>query len=323
VPLTGSGRVEYLVVGSTMSDRTDALRHLTIVLLTAEPIAILLASGAGWFVAGLGLRPVERMRRQASAITASGLSRRLDVPPTHDELQRLAVTLNDMLARLDTAAADDRQFLERASHELRTPLTALKAELEVAAAGPRTAEALSAALDSASEETDRMARLANDLLVLARTRDGRLPVRREPCAIRPLVDATAAAHQSRAAQHGVALDCDSDVATVKLDAMRIRQALDNLLDNSVRHCQPGGSVRLAARAHASGVTFRVDDDGAGFADVEAERARLASADSSNLGSGGLGLRIAQTVAASHDGELTLANAAGGGASVVLTIPGVE
>jgi signal transduction histidine kinase len=136
LPVRGTSRDEVLIVGTTMADRADALAHLMGVYTVTGPVAIVVASLAGWLVAGLGLRPVERMRRQASAITASGLDHRLDLPAARDELHRLGITLNRMLDRLEASAHHDRRFLERASHELRTPLTALKAELDVAASGP-------------------------------------------------------------------------------------------------------------------------------------------------------------------------------------------
>ena len=319
VRLPGPSTPEFLVVGTTMADRTDALGQLSIVLLAVEPFAIALASLAGWWVAGLALRPVERMRRQASAITASGLDRRLDLPVARDGLRRLATTLNDMLERLDTAAARDHRFLERASHELRTPLTALKAELDVASTGPRTVESLSAALESAREETDHLTRLANDLLVLARTRNGRLPVRREHRPLREFVETATAAHRSRATHHGLTLVVTAPETEVHIDPMRLRQALDNLLDNAFRHSSVGQEVRITAQVDDSILRLSVEDQGPGFAHDGEQPAPLEGKDANTFGSGGLGLRIARTVAVSHGGDLHTSNKPAGGALAVLTV----
>src|SRR5262245_59359947 len=161
-----------VIVGSSMSDRADALRLIQRIFLIGGPIALVLACAAGWVVAGAALRPIERMRRQASAISAAGRNQRLSLPEASDELSRLACTLNEMLDRIADSARAERRFLDNASHELRTPLTALKAELDLARSRPRTAAELRAVVDSASEETDRLARMASDLLLLARAHEG-------------------------------------------------------------------------------------------------------------------------------------------------------
>ena len=316
MPVSAGSRLEVLVVGTSMADRADELARLVVVFAVGGPVAVLLASLTGWWVAGLGFRPVERMRRQAAAITVSGLDHRLDLPSAHDELHRLGATLNQMLDRLEAAARHDRQFLERASHELRTPLTALKAELDVAASGPRDAAALSAAIASATEEANRVIRLANDLLVLARTRDGRMPVSRAVYDVRRLLESAAAASRARAEAHLIGLDTDAPGVPAYLDAMRVRQVLDNLIDNALRHTPPGGTITLAAHATSGSVEISVRDTGCGFtAPGQLQRDLGRSGD---IWPGrGLGLRIAATVAASHGGRLLLANREPAGAVVTL------
>ena len=184
VPTDRAGRRVLVVVGASMSDRTDALHDLATVLLIGGPIAVAVACVAAWLVAGWVLRPMEWLRAQAAAITASGTDRRLSVPRTRDEIQRLALTLNAMLDRLARSMAGERAFLERAGHELRTPLAALRTEVDLALHRRRSADDLEAALRSVSEETDRLARLADDLLVLARAADGRLPLHRQSMPLR-------------------------------------------------------------------------------------------------------------------------------------------
>jgi signal transduction histidine kinase len=318
MPVSDGSRQEVLIVGTSMADRADELARLVLVFAVGGPAAVLLASLAGWWVAGLGLRPVEQMRRQAAAITVSGLDHRLDLPSAHDELHRLGTTLNQMLDRLEAAARHDRQFLERASHELRTPLTALKAELDVAASGPRDPAALSAAIASATEEANRVIRLANDLLALARTRDGRMPVSRAAHDVRRLLESASAANRARAEARLITLDVDAPCVLAYLDAMRVRQVLDNLIDNALRHSPPGGIITLAARATGDSVQISVQDTGSGFTAPD-QLQRDLSRDGDIWPGRGLGLRIARTVAASHGGRVQLANREPAGAVVTLRL----
>jgi two-component system OmpR family sensor kinase len=176
VPIS-EGRV--LVVGASLDDQRQTLGRLATSLAVGGPLALVLAVGVTWLLVGWTLRPVESMRGEAAAISASDPGRRLPVPGTGDELARLAETLNAMLERLEEAIERERRFVDDASHELRTPLANLKAELDLALRRSRTADELERALRSAAEETDRLARLADDLLVLARSDRGRLPIRRE------------------------------------------------------------------------------------------------------------------------------------------------
>ena len=166
-----------IVVGATREDREEALSSLGAVLLTGGPIALLLAALAGYGLATAALRPVGAMRDEAAEISRLGSGRRLPVPPAGDELAKLGGTLNEMLERLERSAERERGFVATASHELRTPLALLKAELELALREGRTAEELREAVASAAGESDRLAQLAEDLLVLARADEGRLPVR--------------------------------------------------------------------------------------------------------------------------------------------------
>ena len=318
VPIGDGPARKVLVVGTSMADRTDELAHLVLVFAAGGPVAVLLASLIGWWVAGLGFRPVERMRRQAAAITASGLDHRLDLPVADDELHRLGATLNQMLDRLEDAARHDRRFLELASHELRTPLTALKAELDVAASGPRDAAVLSAAIASATEEANRLIRLANDLLVLARTREGRMPISRAPHSVRWLLESAAAASRARAEARLITLDVDAPDASAFLDAMRVRQVLDNLIDNALRHTPRGGTITLAARITRDRAEISVHDTGPGFAALGQLQRKLGRDGDTDFGHG-LGLRIAETVAASHGGRLLLANREPHGAMVTLEL----
>ncbi|MGQ0669844.1 MAG: histidine kinase dimerization/phospho-acceptor domain-containing protein, partial [Actinomycetota bacterium] len=169
-----------VVVGSSLEDLEDALAALVRLLWLGGPVALGLTTAIAWLLAGAALRPVERMRAEAEALSASEPGRRLPVPGTRDEVARLGETLNRMLARLEEGLERERRFVDDASHELRTPLAILKTELDLALRRSRTPGELEAALRSAAEESERVSRLAEDLLVLARYDRGKLSVRRGP-----------------------------------------------------------------------------------------------------------------------------------------------
>src|SRR5207249_926600 len=222
-----------VVVGATLGDRNEAMGRIALALAVAGPVALVGVAWAGWVLAGAALRPVERMRREAAAISLSEPARRLAVPPTGDELARLAATLNEMLDRLQEAVQRKERFLDEASHELRTPLGVLRMELDLALARARTPQELEAALRNASAETDRLVRLAEDLLVLSRTSAGTLPVHRRAASLAELVERGAEANRARAAAAGIEIQarCQEGLTAV-IDPERIRQAIDDLVDNS-------------------------------------------------------------------------------------------
>ena len=181
-----------LVLASSLGARAESLEGLRQELLLASPLALLLATLAGYLLAGAALRPVEAMRRKASAISAATPGSRLPVPPARDEVSRLAETLNEMLERLETAFEHERRFVADASHELRTPLALLRTELELALRHPRSNAELEDAIRSAAEETERLTSLAADLLVIARADQGKLTVHPETVSVSDLYAAVAA-----------------------------------------------------------------------------------------------------------------------------------
>jgi two-component system OmpR family sensor kinase len=201
-PVTVGDRVLVVVTGASLEDREEALEGLLAQLLVVGPLALLLTSVGGYFLAGAALRPVEAMRRRAAESSSDRADRRLPLQRAHDEIQRLGETLNDMLGRLEAGLARERRFVADASHELRTPLTSLRTELELALRRPRSQEELEGALRSAAEEVERIVRLAEDLLVLARADDGRLPLSTSNHFARELLDAVAGRYDSQASIQG-------------------------------------------------------------------------------------------------------------------------
>jgi heavy metal sensor kinase len=311
-----------LVVGASLEDREEALDGLLAQLLVVGPLALLLTSVGGYFLAGAALRPVEAMRRRAAEISSERADQRLPLPQANDEIRRLGATLNDMLGRLEAGLARERRFVADASHELRTPLTSLRTELELALRRPRSQAELEDALRSATEEVERVVRLAEDLLVLARADDGRLPLSTADHYVRELLDAVAGRYDSQAAVAGRSIEVAAPADWICTgDRLRLEQALGNLVDNALHH--GGGVIRLEAIAEDGSIELRVSDEGHGFPPDFLPHAfeRFSRADVARAEAGaGLGLAIVDAVARAHGGSVGAGNRASGGAAITLRIP---
>ena len=308
-----------VVVGEPLDDRQEALDALLTQLLVALPLALVASSVIGYVVAGAALRPMEAMRRRADEISASTSAQRLPLPAAHDEVYRLGETLNEMLERLDSGLERERRFVADASHELRTPLAVLKTELEVALRQPRSAAELEQAIHSAAEETERLVRLAENLLFVARSDQGGLTVARDPVAVDELLEEVAGRFRGTAEAAGRVVEVDGDSETVLAgDRERLEQALGNLVDNALRH--GAGAVGLHALERGGLVELHVTDEG-GFDERFLPNAfeRFTRADDARAGDGtGLGLAIVDAIARAHGGSAHAANLPSGGADVWIT-----
>jgi two-component system, OmpR family, sensor kinase len=317
----GSGGT--LVLGVDVEDQREAVARLTALVAIGGPILLAAVAVLGWLLAGAALRPVERLRAEAAALSSVEPSRRLPVPATGDELQRLAETLNAMLDRMHEALDRERRLIDEASHELRTPLGVLKAEVDLALKEPRTREELEAALRSISEETERIRRLTQDLLVLARFDRGRLPVHRADVDVSDILERVAGDFADRARSKGVDLRTSGERVRARVDADRVRQAVENLVDNALRHTGSGGTVEVGVDRDDARLRIVVSDTGAGFPLDLLERAfePFSRADDERAADGaGLGLAIVRAVAEAHGGSTSARNLDGGGAAVALDLP---
>jgi heavy metal sensor kinase len=320
----GDGRT--LVVAAGFDDQRAMLSALVAELAIALPFAVVMAGLLGWFVGRAALRPVERMRSDAEVISVAEPGRRLPVPATRDELAALGESLNRMLERIERAVERERRLVDDASHELRTPLANMKVEIELALRRARTPAELEAALRSAADETDRLARLAADLLVLARARRGRLPVRPELVDLAPLVQAVIAEFGSRATEAGIALTVSvAPGLAAHVDAARIRQSLENLIDNALRHTPAGGAVRITAAVRDGELEISVTDTGAGFDEAFLKDAfepfsRADEGRARSDGGAGLGLAIVRAIAEAHGGSVHAANGSPSGAVIEMRLP---
>ena len=315
----GSNKV-VLIVGATRENRAETLRSLRNAFLIGGPLALILASLAGYGLAGAALRPIEAMRRRAADISATSLDDRLPVPPTQDEVSRLGETLNAMLARIGDGLARERRFVADASHELRTPLALLKTELELALRRARTTEELESAIRAAAEDTERLSRIADDLLLLARAEQGRVPIKREAVDVADVLETVAERFRPRAQLEQRDLSvAPGDPLVVKGDRVLLEQALGNMVDNAFSH--GAGPITLSADRRNGSAELHVRDEGGGFAADFLARAfeRFSRGQKTSTDGSGLGLAIVETIADAHEGHAHAANTNGGGADVWITL----
>ena len=327
------GTTRFVVVGENVDDLSDTLRALIATLAIVLPVAVALLGAAVWWLVGRTLRPVEEIRTQVEAIGLRGLDaldRRVPAPGTGDEVDRLAATMNEMLAGLETSSARQRTFVADVSHELRTPLTRLRTNLEVDRADPNAD--LAATVDGALDDTVEMQHLVDDLLFLAR-RDAMGAAGVHDTDRWNLVDLDAivgdevtAVRPAAAARADGPVDIDMSTvsaAVVRGDAAQLTRLVRNLLTNAVRHAASRVTVTVG---HTDDVIeLHVDDDGPGIAPDDRERVfdrfvRLDAARSARTGGTGLGLAIVREVAGHHGGSVRVESSASGGAGFVVTFP---
>jgi heavy metal sensor kinase len=323
-------RVVVVLAGASTDIADAAQARARMVILAAGPPAVAVAGLGAWLLTGAALRPVARMRRRLADISEDNSGARLPVPATHDEIASLAVTMNSLLDRLQRALARQRGFVADAGHELRTPLTALKAELELAARPGRSRQALAAAVAAAADDTDRLIRLAEDLLLLARADEGAAFLHPQRIDVSDVLSAAVGglAAQADAREITVSLDASRPLPAVA-DPDRLRQALDNLIHNAIRHSPRGGAVEVTGRAgtrrSSLSVVIEVCDHGPGFPPEFLPRAfeRFSRADPARSradGGTGLGLAIVAFIAHAHGGRALADNRSQGGARVRIELP---
>ncbi|MFC3381797.1 sensor histidine kinase [Couchioplanes azureus] len=300
------GRVTVLVARPT-DELTQSVRLLQIMLLVTFPPLVALLALVAWRVVGAALRPVEALRAGAEEITGGARPGRLPVPDSGDEIHRLAVTLNDMLHRLDAARARQRTFVADAAHELRSPLTNMRTELEVAQRLPDSTDWPELAGDLLTD-VHRLSRLVDDLLLLARADDATTRAVRPPTEeveLGELLGGVAARYPE------VAYEPPAGPLWVTGERDALGRVVANLLDNAVRHAR--SSVRLEAAADGAYRRIAVVDDGPGIPAADRERVfdrftRLDDARARDAGGSGLGLAIVRELVRRHGGTVTLRGA---------------
>lgn len=310
VEVPGKGRLT-VHAGAELATEQGAVRTALTVMLVGFPLLLGVVAAVTWLVTRRALRPVEGIRREMAAITASeDLARRVPVPDAHDEVARLARTTNETLTALETSVDRQRRFVADASHELRSPIASLRTQLEVGAAHPELLD-----VPGAVEDTVRLQHLAADLLLLARLDAGERSAGTR-------LDLAELARERAAGRAGVTVAADGPVP-VSGSRGQLARVLANLLDNAARHARERVTVQVRRTGDRALLTVADDGDGVPVADRERvfERfVRLDAARSRDEGGAGLGLAIARDIATRHDGTLTVRAAPEGGALFELDLP---
>ncbi|HEX6953969.1 MAG TPA: ATP-binding protein [Agromyces sp.] len=321
----GDGDELVVIVGRSAEPVDETLGTVAQLLVVSVPLLTGLVALTTWIVVGRALAPVERMRRQVDAVTATTLGERLDEPATGDEIARLARTLNGMLGRLESAQATQRGFISDASHELKSPLATLRQYAELARAHPERVGEQELG-EVVLEEGGRLERLVQAMLVLARADEGAL--RPDPVDV-DLDDLLFAEAARVRGAGGIVVDTTGVQATrVRGDAALLAQLARNLVDNAARHARSRIALAVAPRGDgADGAVITVDDDGDGIPPAERDRVfdrfvRLDDARARDTGGSGLGLSIVREIARAHGGEVRVEDAPSGGARLRVELPAV-
>jgi signal transduction histidine kinase len=314
-------RGTYVVLAGQSVDEVDEGTGAAIAaVLIGMPLLTLIVGAATFMFVGRSLRPVDAMRRQAETITASNLHTRLPVPAATDEIAALATTMNTMLDRIETAAAARRRFVADASHELRSPLSTIHTGLDLLRSANLPAGS-EAHVERLRRESKRLARLIDDLVLLARVDESGLQIRREDVDLDDLVYA----ERERIAAARPPLTVESSIrpARVSGDPHHLQRALRNVVDNAARHARERIKLHLTPGDGAAEIV--VADDGPGIAPADRERVfdrfvRLDEDRSRTGGGTGLGLPITRDIIVAHGGTITVTDAPGGGAAVRICLP---
>jgi signal transduction histidine kinase len=326
----------YIQVAEPLDPLQATLRQLRTILIIGSVAATILVAGAAWLVADTALRPLMHMSATVRAIGSAGdLSKRVVPPRTGDEVQQLAVTFNAMLDRLEASFDTQRQFVADASHELRTPLTALRGNADVllrmVQADRYDAAEFASGLTDIESEAERMGRLVQDLLTLARADVGWMP-EMAPVELLSIVREATRIAAPLAGERTLEVDVptivDGGGYEVMGDADKLKQLLLILLDNAFTHTPPDTTVRLSLRTELHEAVIEVADDGPGIPAEHAARVfdrfyRADDARARSSGGTGLGLAIARWIAETHHGSIRLVSASSGGACFIVRLPVAE
>jgi heavy metal sensor kinase len=321
VPATGSDGTLYRVeVGTSGAPVEDTLAQVLVMLAVGLPLAFGVAVAGGFILVRRALEPVARIAGKAEEITQHSLSERLPVVESGDELERLSVSLNHMISRLEDAIRGSKQFVADASHELRTPLTVMRGELESLAQDARLAPDTREALGSALEEVGRLGEIVESLFALSRLDAGDAGDAWQRFDLAELTRTTAEQMSLLATDKDISLACDTTAGVaVQGERARLKQVIVNLLDNAIKYTARGGHISLSVRREGAWAVLEVTDDGIG---IPAEALphvfkrffRVDSSRSREPGGAGLGLAIVRSICAAHGAEVEVISTAGRGST---------
>lgn len=315
-----------LQVGESLGQLNDTLQSIVIVLLVVTPFVLLLGALGSYWLARRAFRPIHRLTSTARQIKAGDLHQRVSVPQARDEVQALALTLNEMIERLELAFAQQRRFVADASHELRTPIAVIRSVTEVGLSQSLELDEYVAVLHDVNAETERLSYLINDLLVLARADEGQTQLDFEAVRLDLLAFDVAASIEPLAVERGITLQVEKlEPATVLGDTARLILVMMGLVDNAITYTNAGGTVTLNVEVSGTRTYFSVRDTGIGIApkDITHIFERFYRADparSRAAGGSGLGLAIVDWVVRVHGGTVTVASQVGQGSTFTVALP---
>ncbi|MEK6539352.1 MAG: ATP-binding protein [Deltaproteobacteria bacterium] len=325
-PLMEKGKlVSILQVGVPLQESTVAVRALFYILILGIPLAVILASGVGWFLAKKALSPVDEITNMARKIEAGSLGERLAVPGQRDEIGRLAETFNDMIARLESSFKHVKQFTSDASHELKTPLTVLRGEMEIALRTEKTVDGLREVIKSSLEEIDRMNAIVKSLLNLARL-DTKIHLPMDKIRLNEIVEERFNQTMPLAVDKRIEMSIvENLMVTVLGDKLRIGQLLFNLLDNAIKYTTRGGKIEISLKQENTMAVIAVRDTGIGIAKEDIPYIfdrfyRVDKARTRVVGGVGLGLSICREIVEAYEGKIEVESEVGKGSIFKVYLP---
>jgi len=322
-----SGSSVYLVEFGALLDPVETmLNHLFLQLTLGLPLAVIVITMGGYWLVRRALRPVERITRAAERITQHNLSERLPVSPTGDELERLSVSLNRMIARLDDAFQNSKRFVADASHELRTPLTILRGELEDLTEDSRLNAELRERAASLLEEVMHLSKIVEELFTLSRLDAGEAQTEWSRLDLAELARTTAEQMSLLAEDKNISISCEThQPVPVEGDPVRLKQVVVNLLDNAIKYMPEKGGIRLRVRAVNGHAILEVEDNGIGIPPdalphIFERFYRVDPTRSADSESAGLGLSIVKSICTAHGAEVEAESTPGKGSRFRVKLP---
>jgi len=334
---------KIIQIASSLEDVEDALNTLSIILMITVPLALMVASLGGQFLANKALKPVDQITKTARMITSQNLNQRINPPKVRDEISRLIETFNEMISRLDQSFRKIKQFGTDASHELKTPLTILKGEVEVSLRKERTPQEYEQTLKSNLEEINRMSQIVDDLLLLSKADIGEIRLNQKNINLTEILSEVVAQVNILAQSKNLHIGTSNHYEDIHMvgDGLRIRELFLNLIENGIKYTEEGGSIHitvtkdrsshtnnLSAWAEGTQVEFAkivISDTGIGIAKEDQERIfdrffRVDKARSREQGGSGLGLSICKWIVEAHGGEIKVESEFGKGSSFIVKLP---
>ncbi|HUA39010.1 MAG TPA: ATP-binding protein [Candidatus Sulfopaludibacter sp.] len=316
---------DIIWVGCSMAPELQELNVTALKLAGIGGIILLLGLAGGWWLAGRALRPIAEISSAATKISAGDLSQRIDVAETESELGRLAAVLNSTFARLETAFAQQRQFTADAAHELRTPVSVMLTQTQTVLSRERAAAEYREAVEVCQRSAQRLRRLIESLLELARLDAGQETLKRLRFNLAGTVGDCAEQLEPIANQHNVKILSELTPVEISGDTERLAQVITNLLANAIQYSQPGGEVRVKLEAQPGFASLAVTDTGRGISSEDRPHVfeRFYRGDKSrttSTGNAGLGLAISKAIVEAHGGTISVSSQPGTGTTFILTLP---